>query len=209
MTMRPCSLVNVYICFRGTCRLHLRLKMEEVFISETSVKFYQTTSLYPSKHLSSWLLVVWSREGSPEPKWWLTQSTRVWFQRLPLPPENHGKHENIHFYFVLLNESITCFKVRCRTKLVTLNSSWPICADGATGCLDSGLDMNYIISYNHDFLGCDAVYLGHMPEGHALNIQHRTNIKYCNGNLPLEFLGQSHMFSNNFTNFRVWRTTRV
>jgi hypothetical protein len=59
--------------------------------------------------------------------------------------------------------------------------------------------MNFIISYNHSFLGCDAVYLGQIPEDHALNIQYRTNIKYCNENLPLdlstEFLGQSHTFA--------------
>jgi hypothetical protein len=99
--------------------------------------------------------------------------------------------------------------------MVTLNSSCHICVDEAADCLDSGLDMNYIINYNHGFLGCDAVYLGQIPNDHdhALNIQHRTNIKYCNENLPLdlftEFLGQTHTFTDSFMNLRVCTTPRA
>jgi hypothetical protein len=39
----PCSLVEVYQCFRGASCFHLQLMMEAASTSETLVNFYQTT----------------------------------------------------------------------------------------------------------------------------------------------------------------------
>jgi hypothetical protein len=40
----PCTLVEIYWCFRGACCLHLiALMMEVASTSDTSVNFYQTT----------------------------------------------------------------------------------------------------------------------------------------------------------------------
>jgi hypothetical protein len=72
--------------------------------------------------------------------------------------------------FVLLNVSIACFKVRPRTKLVTLNYCWHICVDGDADCFNSGLNM--------------------IAEDHNLNIQHRNDLKCCNVNLSLDLAAE-------------------
>jgi hypothetical protein len=45
LLVAPCSLVEVYRCFRGTCYL-IALMLEAPSTSETSVNFYQITPRY-------------------------------------------------------------------------------------------------------------------------------------------------------------------
>jgi hypothetical protein len=47
--LAPCSLVENYWCFRGTCWLSLQDRMKIASFSETSVNFYQTVWCHASE----------------------------------------------------------------------------------------------------------------------------------------------------------------